>query len=324
MIAARWRQTGGYAVIAVATGLVFTALVRWSGAGREEIVTNLATELFGLVITLAFVQRYFERQERARRLRGSIGAVRRTARALAALTEACASLAKGSLERAPEPRPTSLAEVLAPDLTAALAYCDAGASAPLLADVPEAREVLRDVVVRGGSLDPIYLGALDELVDDPFLALLVERGRGLAADGARHTAFGTGRIQREAFFDRLLLAVELHNEVAAEAARLRDRRDVRRAGAFTGGIGVDRDLAVPVGFAPEWWSVAPRPGALRAATRATVRKRDAAFPEADDDAVRGATSQSANSGYDSDLRETHPPVWNFPSRRIAAADGGRA
>jgi len=277
----------------------------------NPILSDVLVELFGLLITLLFVQRFLERQERARRLRGSVGAVRRAGRALAALAGVAADLVKGSLDRAPHDRPTALPDLLAGDLTAALVRCDAAAACERLAVLAEARRTLREVVARAATVDPLYLGALDDLIDDPFLTGLIAAAEG---EGA---VFGGPRPQRESFVDRLLLAIELHNEIAAEAARLRDRRTAPRARAFTAEIAPDADLRVPTTVPAEWWSVAPRPGSLR------VRFRDAGIPVADGIASVAAGVDARKSLPENDIPANAQLVRNFPSARAAVVPASR-
>jgi hypothetical protein len=55
-------------------------------APDQEVVQrfgpNIATETLGILLTLMFVQRFLERQDRVRRLRSSLGALRRGSRTI--------------------------------------------------------------------------------------------------------------------------------------------------------------------------------------------------------------------------------------------------
>ncbi|NIV22026.1 MAG: hypothetical protein GWN54_16175, partial [Gammaproteobacteria bacterium] len=54
----------------------------------------------------------------------------------------------------------------------------------------------------------------------------------------------TARGSREAHFQRLLRAVHLHNELAAEAAEVRDRRTAPRTSLVGMELPMDHDLKV--------------------------------------------------------------------------------
>lgn len=270
------------------------ALSAWAAWRHGEVrlvrlfAADFATESLGLLVTLALVHRFLERQERALRLRGSLGAVRRSGRALAAMVDAWTDLVKGALVRTPEPRPLELADLLAPDLTSVLMEADprhprVRAAVRRLA---EAREALRSVVsTYGATLDPVYLGAIDDLTDDPFLGFLAHQAGLQPVTPEHHRAvLRSARSSRVTHFDRLLLAVDYHNQLARDAARLRDRRTAPRGDGYAPSLPLDVDLRVHTEVVPEWWSVAPRAGALR-----TVRFRDAVVPEADT-AAPGAAS----------------------------------
>ena len=284
----------------------WAALTRDSSRAVELFASNLATEVLGLIVTLVLVNRFLERQERALRLRGSLGALRKSGRALSAMVSAWSELVKGGLERAPEPRPTALHDVLAVDLTGSLAHLDAqdpivaGASARLAA----ARDALRTIVsTYGANLDPLYLGAIDDLTDDPFLALVTD------ADGfvAPTWAHGGIRSARAIHFERLLVAVACHNQLARDAARLRDRRTAPRADGYSVALPLDADLRVADQVSAEWWSVAPRPGTLR-----SVRFRDAVIPEADVPAASTTPSSDDKSLAHNPFAVSARPVRAFP------------
>jgi hypothetical protein len=285
-----------YAVLfALLAGSVWAALGRSSSRVVELFASNLATEVLGLIVTLVIVQRFLERQERALRLRGSLGALRKSGRALSAMATAWSELVKGAVERAPEPRPTSLYEVLAPDLTSSLAHAAPAHPVVMAASrrLAEARDTLRSVVsTYGANLDPIYLGAIDDLADDAFLALVTDE------DGMHAPAWAHGGVRsaRASHFERLLVAIDCHNQLARDAARLRDRRTAPRADGYSASLPLDADLRVGVTLAAEWWSVEPRPAALR-----SVRFRDAVIPEADARRADAPPARHVNRLQDNDL-----------------------
>lgn len=287
----------------------------WAALAHDEVrvvdlfAANLTTEILSLLVTLALVHRYLARQERAMRLRGSMGGVRRAGRALHAMAEAWSDLVKGALVRAPEPRPSRLSELFAGDLTAALVYLDPDAPQVRTAAhaLRSARETLRAVVTTyGASLDPFYLAAIDDLGDDAFLDLFASLDDP-GGDAVPQHGLRAVRHARALHFDRLELAIDCHNRIAADAARLRDLRTAPRGDAYSAAIPPDVDLRVPVEFAPEWWSVAPRPGAIR-----TVRFRDAGIPQADETAPPPMRPVGVNAPSDNELPNDPDAVRPFP------------
>jgi hypothetical protein len=235
---------------------------------------GLATETLGILLTLVFVQRFLERQDRVRRLRSSLGAFRRGSRALTRLLELWGALVKGGLRNPPRYPPDSLLELLEPHYTQAIGDIDPGAPRPegegdwggwAARELRSIRESLREVIrVYGTSLDAEYVEALDAFIDDEFFDLFVdlaeERGRA-AADwpvGLRQVAGA-----REGHFRRLGAVVELHNQLAHEAATIRDPKRLPQ----TRGVGVDLppdwDLRIHHAVTGRWWKTAPEPGTLR-------------------------------------------------------------
>ena len=307
---------GTRVVYGVIAGLLVAsawAALRHGGVRAVELfAANLATEAFGLLVTLAVVHRFLEGQERALRLRGSLGAVRRTGRALADMVDAWTTLVKGGLVRAPEPRPIGLAEMLAADLTAALSHLDPSDGTVVAAArrLAEARDVLRGIIATyGTTLDPVYLGAIDDLIDDPVLAYFADVLPSGATTLRRHqSVLGSARSARATHFHRLLVAVDYHNQLAREASRQRDRRTAPLGDGYAPALPLDIDLRVATQVAPEWWSVTPRPGTLRA-----VRNRDGAIPEADVPAWSEGDATMRNSLPFSELTKLAQPVRSFRS-----------
>ncbi len=267
----------------------------WAAVARADLrvvdlfAANLATEVLGLIVTLVLVHRYLERQERALRLHGSMGGVRRAGRALEAMTVAWADLVKGAVTRAPEPLPTELADLFAEDVTAALPYLDASAPEVLAAAAAlrDARASLRTVITTyGAGLDPIYLAAIDDLGDDPFLDLFASLGEEPLRNGNR--SLRVPRDFRALHFDRLLLAIDGHNRIASDIARLRNRRTAPRRDAYSAPVTLDVDLRVHTDVRPEWWSVDPAAGSLRSPVPERARREPDARPKlepADDEST---------------------------------------
>lgn len=237
---------------------------------------NLATETLAILLTLVFVQRFLERQDRVRRLRSSLGALRRASRALARLIDVWSVLVKGGLRNPPRYPPDSLLELLEPHYTKVLGDIDP--NAPATAD-PElgwgpwaARELgsgleaLREVIrVYGASLDAEYVEVLDALIDDEFFDIF----RDLAAEAEEGASDWQVRMRqvsgaRDAHFRRLAAAVELHNQLAAEAAAIRDPKRLPQTQGVGMDLPADWDLRVHHASNGRWWKAAPAPGALRA------------------------------------------------------------
>lgn len=244
---------------------------------------NIATEALAILLTLVFVQRFLERQDRVRRLKSSLGAFRRGSKALTRLTQAWCVLVKGGLRNPPRYPPDSMLELLEPHHTQAIGDIDPEAPStedPSLTwgdwaarEIGASRSAIQEIIqIYGTSLDAEYVEAVDALVDDEFFDLFL----GLAADGEDRSADWHIRIRqvtgaRDGHFRRLCAVVELHNQLAAEAAAIRDPKRLPQ----THGVGVDLppdwDLRVHHGLSGSWWKADPEPGSLRHhAPRASV------------------------------------------------------
>lgn len=243
----------------------------------DRFLPNLASEAFGILLTLVFVHRFLLQQDRARRLRASLGALRRAKRELSAMIETWGTLIKGSLRHPPDEPPARVEDLFAPGTTDTLLHvdprrpADAGGAAARPCAVwaaerlTRARDGLRDIVeAYGGSLDPAYVEALDELGDDPFLQRVVELAQ---TDDHDARAWRLGMSfeggPRETHFVRLLWALEAHNALASEAARIRSRRAAAHSALGTR-LTADHDLRVSLDVDEGWWRGAPEPGSLRA------------------------------------------------------------
>lgn len=269
---------GAYLVLTVIVGVTVALTVAFEeNAMVEWFAPNLATEALSVIVTLAFVQRLLEREERARKLRAAVGALRKARVGLTELIDAWGVLIKGSLDPRRTEYPRTIYQLFASYYTEELACLDpalvrhdgAGADAGLIATsvkkLRSARPRLREVLqAYGGTLDSEYLEALDEMVDDPFIDLVTELG-----DQERMTPeewrlrINRSRGLLEVHFVRLAHAVRLHNTLAAEAARFRSRHLAPSAGALSLRLGADRDLAIQTEFPGGWWETPPSVGGFR-------------------------------------------------------------
>ncbi len=274
------RHTHWPVLYVILGSIVVASAVASQLAPDHEVVQRfgpgLATETLGILLTLVFVQRFLERQDRVRRLRSSLGAFRRASRALTRLVELWSVLVKGGLRNPPRYPPDSLLELLEPHYTQAIGDVDpatprreAGADdwgQWAARELRSIRDALREVIrVYGTSLDAEYVEAVDALIDDEFFDLFLE----LAEDGDNGvTDWQVGLRQvagaREGHFRRVQAVVELHNQLAHEAAAIRDPKRLPQ----TRGVGVDLppdwDLRIHHAVTGRWWKAEPEPGSLRA------------------------------------------------------------
>jgi hypothetical protein len=256
--------------IALGAIVVVASVVSKIGEGNEWVdrySANLATETLGILLTLVFVRRFLERQERARRLRGSIGALRKGSRALSTIAWTWGEVIRSSLRRLPSDPPHTLSQLLSGHLTEELSYWEPGVerresdgsteSAGRWAThrFQNAQEALSEIIVTyGGSLDPSYVEAIDELVDDPFLRLVKElTAEGNVEQREFRIKMNAARAYREAHFHRLLQAIAVQNELATEAGQLRSRRTAPRTGSVGLKLELDHDLKVHLSVDPKWW-----------------------------------------------------------------------
>jgi hypothetical protein len=275
---------GGLAAAAAVMGALYLLLP------GQPLVQDFGPEItinaLGILVTLTFVQRLMNTQERRRRLRGSVGGLRRGARALTRLQDAWATTLKGCYVGVPAERSDATADLFLDGCVEKLMNLDPAAPrsadgtralAWLTGEVEAARETLRAVTRQyAGGFDVEYLEALDELIDDPFLDLVAELdGRGVAAQEWR-LRINSARGARARHFSQLRRVLDLHNEIAGEAAR------VRGATLRTHELGIvvagDVDLRVPTEVPDGWWSATPQAGTLRQAADAPplLRARAAA------------------------------------------------
>lgn len=235
----------------------------------ERFGPNLATEILGIIITLAFVQRLLEREERARKLRVAVGALRKARGALSSLLATWAEMVKGGLDGRRTEYPRTAHQLFAPYYTEELARLDPlrGEWLPRAAlRVEGARRALQEVIITyGATLDADYLEVLAELVDDPFAALVVELSRepGLTAEEWR-IRVNRSRGYLASYFVRLDYAAALHNRLAREAGRFRSRHLAPTAQLLSVQLHGDRDLALETDLPAGWWEQEPAIGSLRA------------------------------------------------------------
>ena len=263
------------AFAAIAVGTAVVTVLYPNVDVIDKFGPNLATEAIGILLTLVFVQRFLDRQERIRRMRGSIGALRKGGRALTHMASVWSALVKGGYRRVPQHPPESVDSFFATHITENLGYIDPArmrnseegeerwidwATRELL----DAQRALHDIIIAyGSSLDATYVEAVDELVDDPFPRRLADIANTPTIDvRSWRVALNAGRALREAHFARLLTALELHNELAREAAGVRSRRSAPRTGSIGVELPLDWDLRARFVVDDGWWRTDPRPGTL--------------------------------------------------------------
>ena len=257
----------------------------------REFGANIATESLAIIITLAVVRRILDRQERNRRLQASVGALRKAARSLRALAEAWATLVKGSLPRVPAERPTSYDELLASHYTESLGWLDPGAGGEAeggagggrgggggegegegegsrvrdaLRRIERSRQALAGLTgAYAVVLDGDYVEALEAVVDDRFTALMTELAAADPDPGHWRRRLNLARGPRESCFRALLLAIRLHNRLAAEAGTQRSEQLVPRAELLDIALSTEDDLALVTALPSDFWTSPPLPGSLR-------------------------------------------------------------
>jgi hypothetical protein len=269
-----FRMRGLYISLGTVVAAAVVASLIFEGVGWvDRFAPGVATEGIGILLTVVLVQRFLQRQERARRLRGSIGALRKGSRALASIAWTWAELIRGSLRRVPAQPPLTLDALLGGHFTEELGQWepraqrrDGDGAEPsgrwAARCFREAQDALNEIIVTyGGSLDPGYIEAIDELVDDPFLRFICDVAGDGTLDGRewRHR-LNAARAHREAHFFRLLQAVTIQNDLATEAGRLRSRRSAPRTGAVGLKLDPDHDLKVHLAIDPRWWWAEPAAG----------------------------------------------------------------
>lgn len=236
---------------------------------------NMATEAIGILLTVVFVRRFMEQAERARRLRASIGALRKARRALQDLVDTWTASMKGCMQQRERGTFTRLKELISPDNSDLLMWCDPQIRRPgaenerwvawMAQHVRAAQQSLDQIVgTYGGTLDPEYVEALDGIIADPFLRGLVDLTKDDQMEPQRwRVALNTVRALRMAHFERLLRTIELHNQLASEAAQVRGRTAAPRTSMLGVELAPDHDLRIDTNLDDGWWKSSPMVGSLR-------------------------------------------------------------
>lgn len=251
----------------------------------DQFAPNVATEALSIVVTVAVIQRLLQREERARKMRAAVGALRKARMALGDFVDSWAILVKGSLDGRRTEYPRTVHQLFAPYYTEELACMDparvSGGGpddqriAACLERLREARPRLREIILTyGATLDAEYLEALDEIVDDPFVAFFTSMGErdGVTAEEWR-LKINRSRGLLEVHFVRLDHAVRLHNRLAAEAARFRSKHLAPSAESMSVQLSADRDLAIRTDLPTAWWEAAPPVGSFREAPVSAAARR---------------------------------------------------
>jgi hypothetical protein len=260
----------GFTIVA-ATGVVI-------GYPDHDLVdrfgANIATEAAAILVTLAFVHRFLQQQDRERRLRASIGALRRASRGLGRLGEVWLVLLKGTLTASVSERPRALPALFRPTITECLASLDPHARRTsdgggetwvrwAVQELNAALSILHDIVVAyGASLDPAYVEAVDDLIDDPFLRTFAELAEAQPDTRAWRARMNAARAQREVHFARLVRLLDLHNDLARQAGRVRASSSAPRSGVLGLNLEPDADLRIVTRISQEAWDAGPRSGSL--------------------------------------------------------------
>jgi hypothetical protein len=261
---------GGTLLVAVAAVFAFP-----DHPTVDRFGANVATEAAAILVTLVFVHRFLQQQDRARRLRASIGALRRASRGLDRLTHAWTVLLRGTLPRPDADRPRSLSALFRPEITEGLAHADPARPYQEPGAVPAtwlrwaasefeaALAMLHEIVVAyGPSLDPSYVEAVDDLIDDPFLRTFAELAEAQPDTRAWRARMNAARAQREVHFARLVRLLDLHNDLARQAGRVRASSSAPRSGVLGLNLEPDADLRIVTRISQEAWDAGPRSGSL--------------------------------------------------------------
>lgn len=270
--------TGAYRLLGLLLIVAIAAVLLFPGNDFvQKFAPNAATEMLGIVITLAFVQRLLYRQERARRMRASIGAYRRGGWALNRLVAVWADTIKGCSKASADTVPRSVDRLFAPHHADCVGLLDPCAPSDVRAgaedseqwirylgrECEQAADQLNRVILSYSSvLDPAYTEAIDEVIDHPFLTVVFDLARRDIARQEWRTAMNFNRGHREDFFHHLVTTVQLHNALAAEAATVRSRGRAPRSGMLGMELARDGDLVVPHEFTTAWSTAFPAPGLL--------------------------------------------------------------
>lgn len=265
-----------YWVLGVTIVTAITVVMLYPGHDMvDRFGANIATEAAAILVTLVFVHRFLQQQDRDRRLRASIGALRRASRGLTRLSSVWVALLRGTLGNTGMERPRAAPALFRPTVTECLGYLDPGARRGVdgaddtwvhwaSQEISAALTMLHDIVVAyGASLDPAYVEAVDDLIDDPFLRTFTELVETGADARTWRSRMNAARAAREVHFARLVRLLDLHNDLAHMAGRVRAASSAPRTGVLGFNLEPDADLRVITRIAQEQWESAPLPGALR-------------------------------------------------------------
>jgi hypothetical protein len=263
---------GAYRLLVTLFVIALGAALLWpENPFVDRFAPNAATEIFGIIITLAFVHRLLYRQERARRVRSSIGAYRRANWALTRLIRTWADVVKGC-HRGDE-LPRTLPRLFASHVVEAIGMLDAQRAVSdesaetwahrLHHELEHSMAQLNRIILSYSSvLDPAYTEAVDELIDHPFVALIGQLASSAADAKAWRVGVRTQRGHIDDFFQHLLSTIALHNRLAAEAAAVRSRGRSPRSGTLGMELERDHDLRITLELGTAWRRAEPQPGSL--------------------------------------------------------------
>jgi hypothetical protein len=264
-----------YIALALAVGATVALTVTLDHSEQIQLFgPNLATELLGIIATLTFVQRLLAREERARKLRASVGPLRKCRMAFSDFLQGWSMLLKGAFDPRRTELPRTFEELLTSDYTNDLASLDPQSRTEDaetwtelgLCQLVSAQARLREVIaIYGAALDPEYLEAIDELADDSFVQFLEQLAAGKPSVHQWRVAINQSRGCREGHFVRLVHALTVHNQLSDEAARFRSRHLAPNTHSLTLQRSADYDLTVPLQLGRSWWSATPLTGGLRSA-----------------------------------------------------------
>lgn len=235
---------------------------------------NIATESLGILLTVVFVRRFMEQAERSRRLRASVGAVRKARRALQDLVDTWAVTLKGCMTARERGEFTTVRQLCTPDHSELLLWCDPTALrgggegerwVSWVGRRVRAAQAQLDQLIgtHAGTLEPEYVEAVDALTSDPFLRGFADLTAAAVEPQPWRVALNTVRALRMAHFERLLRTIELHNRLAAEVAAVRGRASAPRTSMLGVELPPDHDLKVDTALDEGWWTSWPITGSLR-------------------------------------------------------------
>lgn len=221
-----------YAVLAL---IVLAASLVYAQWGAEITFVNdfapgLATEVFGILLTLFFVRRILDRRQARDRARASRGGIRRAQAPLRDLAELWAGVIRASLPQAPARPPRTYATLFQSEWAGWVDQSDltqvrfAWSGETWLESAARVirlsrRRVSEILEVYAVHLDVDLIESLDELRDNPFLAMTETFGEQLRLSrnqpelepNLEEFSFGRTGPERAEMLRTLLLAIENYN-----------------------------------------------------------------------------------------------------------------